>query len=261
MRIKIVFFLLAASGLLFGDNSELFKQKLEQKTKDIKIELPSNSSSNYKIEELQRAKVKSGDINITINTKETDMSDMKKLIESEEFKKELSKTETAIINDDDMQYKKLSKTIKEYDLAEKKKLNVQKNDKPVKRFLEGEVITIFISSSMDKELIKNYFRAFKNANSDVEFVLNGLLPNTGTKIMPTINYIKDLLKDEHSFSVVIDPRRFKEYDIDRVPTVLYKNENDVYLYTGAVSPKEALREIYYKNSAKNKPLKKLIENM
>jgi len=65
MRIKIVFFLLAASGLLFGDNSELFKQKLEQKTKDIKIELPSNSSSNYKIEELQRAKVKSGDINIT----------------------------------------------------------------------------------------------------------------------------------------------------------------------------------------------------
>lgn len=261
MYIKSVFFLLVAKSLLFGGGSEIFKEKLEQKTRDIKVELPSSSTNEFKIDELQKAKKKSEDIDITLNTQKADMSDVKKLIESDKFKTELNKTKTAIVNDDDMQYKKLSNTVKEYELAEKKKLNIQKNDKPVKRFLDGDVITIFISSSMDKELIKNYFRAFKNVNTDVEFVLNGLLPNTGTKIMPTINYIKDLLKDEYNFNVMIDPRKFKEYNVDRVPAILYKNESDSYLYTGAVAPREALKEIYYKNTSKNKPLKKMLENM
>lgn len=261
-----LFFLLIAS-ILFANESDDFKNKQLEKTKDVKIDISKkDDKSNLDIDVINNAKNRSGAISeqsFSFEKKETDLSDVKKFTEGKEFKQNLQLTRKSIINDDTMLYKKMEAPVKEFERTANEGLKNIKSNKavPKKRFIEGEPLTIFISSSMDKELIKTYFRAFKNVNQDVEFVLNGVLPNTGAKIMPTINYIKELLGDEYSYSVTINPVKFKDNGIDKVPAILYNNEKDIYIYTGAVAPSEALKEIYNKNTTENKTLKPLIDNL
>jgi type-F conjugative transfer system pilin assembly protein TrbC len=250
---KRLLFLLLASSLLAND-SEIFKEKQQNRIKDIDINLPQNDKKNFNITNLENAKSESESINIKLNKDKANIDDIKSLIESKDFKKNLENTRKAIINDKDMIYQKMNVSNIE---NTSNRVIINKEEIISKPKYLDEPIIIFISSSMDKEMIKNYFRTFKKENQEVEFVLNGLLPNTGTKIMPTINYIKDLLGKDYIFNIDINPLKFQEYNIDKVPAIAYKN----YVHIGAVAPTQALESIYNKDKIANESLKKLLDNL
>ena len=256
MKKGLLFLLLA--GVLLADESAIFKEKQQEKIKDININISEIKKSDINASSLNQKKIDAENLSesIELNKSSVNIDDVSELLKSKKFKDNLSNTRNAILNDKDMVYKdmdiNLSK-VKENSITLDKKQNTTQNTNTIL----DEPIIIFISSSMDKALIKNYFKAFKKVNSEVTFVINGLLPNTGTKIMPTVNYIRDLLGDEYIFNVDIDPRKFKEYNIDRVPAVAYKK----YVYIGAVSPIFALEEIIAKNPQENKSLQKILDTL
>jgi len=102
----------------------------------------------------------------------------------------------------------------------------------------NEKIFIVISSSLKKETIRNYFKMLENVNTDVTFILRGVI-GSPKKIMPTIDYINGLLvkdpsKDasdqanRYSFNVEINPKITRRFDVKQVPAVLFiKNYNPV----------------------------------
>lgn len=252
---KSLFFLLLATGLVYADDSLIFKQKQEEKIKDININIPDKNINNVNISSLNNIKKNSENITINLNNEKMNIDDVKEFVNSEKFKKNLENTRKAIVNDKDMIYKQMNITL---DGKFNEKIVTNKKEKviDIPQYLD-EPIIIFISSSMDREQIRNYFRTFKKTNQDVQFVLNGLIPDSGTKIMPTINYVKDLLGNDYIFNVDINPLKFKEYKVERVPAIAYKK----FIHIGAVSPIEALESIYNKDTINNKPLKTLLNNL
>ena len=252
---KGLFFLLFAGVLVYADDSLIFEQKQEEKIKDININIPDKNTNNVNISSLNNIKKDSENVTINLNNEKMNIDDVKDFVNSEKFKKNLESTRKSIVNDKEMIYQQMNINL---DGKINEKVVVNKNEKvnTTPKYLD-EPIIIFISSSMDKELIRTYFRTFKKANQDVEFVINGLIPDSGTKIMPTINYVKDLLGNDYIFNVDINPLKFQEYKVDRVPAIAYKK----FIHIGAVSPIEALETIYNKDTTNNKPLKTLLNNL
>ena len=253
MEKGLFFFLLA--GVLFANDSLIFKQKQDEKIMDIDIKIPDRNNNNINISSLNNIKKDSEKLTINLNNEKMEIDDVKDFVNSEKFKKNLENTRKSIVNDKEMIYKEMNINLDE---NINKKVVINKNEKvnTTPKYLD-EPIIIFISSSMDKELIKTYFRTFKKANQDVEFVINGLIPDSGTNIMPTINYMKDLLGNEYIFNVDINPLKFQEYKVNRVPAIAYKK----FIHIGATSPIQAIETIYHKDTTNNKPLKTLLNNL
>jgi type-F conjugative transfer system pilin assembly protein TrbC len=93
---------------------------------------------------------------------------------------------------------------------------------------------VFISSSIPMDTLKRYAAS---ASDKTVFVLRGTVGSPKT-IMPTINFIKDVLCDERvkcrGVSIIINPELFKEYGIERVPTVIVHAGGDDYRFVGAM---------------------------
>lgn len=255
MKKSLFFLLLAGSNLVYSDDSLIFKQKQEEKIKDININIPNKDIKDINISDLNNIKKNSENITINLNNEKVNIDDVKEFVNSDKFRTNLENTRKAIVNDKDLIYKQMNITL-DGKINEKFVASKKEKVQDIPQYLD-EPIIIFISSSMDKEQIRNYFRTFKKTNQDVQFILNGLIPDSGTKIMPTINYVKDLLGNDYIFNVDINPLKFKEYKVERVPAIAYKN----FIHIGAVSPIEALESIYNKDTTNNKQLKTLLDNL
>ena len=75
---------------------------------------------------------------------------------------------------------------------------------------------VLVSSSMSSNLIKEYMKEVRKYNGLV--VLNGLIENDLRK---TVNFLFDIeLYAKNKGGVIIDPRIFKKFHIDKVPTII-----------------------------------------
>ena len=156
-----------------------------------------------------------------------------------------------------------------------------------KYLLKDEKIFIVISSSMPKETIRNYFKALENVNTDITFILRGIVGNDISKINPTLHYISDLLlKDKngklddinnhYAFKVDINPKVTRKFNITKAPAVIYiqnydfmleqqqelgqvKSDEKYYISYGASDINYTLQEINKK--AKSKGLDTIIKKM
>lgn len=145
---------------------------------------------------------------------------------------------------------------------------------------EKEKIFIIISSSLPKELIKNYFILAKNSPLDFNFVLRGVIGNDISKLVPTLNYFKDLSKiSSVGYNLTINPKITQAYNITKVPAIVYikdfdnileqhekyedkqinSNDDNVFVFYGDMALDYALEQINKK--AQSKTLSKLIDKL
>ncbi len=211
--------------------------------------------------------------------------EIKDLTNTEDFKKELKANEDYILYDKSIDFSKYTGLNREeLESIRNSSHNLQSGN----RFLfSNEKIFIVISSSMPKETIVNYFKTLEKVNTDVTFILQGLVGNDISKLNPTLEYIRDLLvKDKntslenpeniYSFNIDINPKVIKKFNIAYTPAVIFISNYDktlqepqelkesingerVYIAYGAVSADYALSEINKK--AKSKGLEKLLAQL
>lgn len=210
-------------------------QKLREKSKDLNL---SNIRTNMEINQTKFDK-KYGEIQ-TIKSKSADnqAKEVSNYVRSKQFQKEISKNEKYILYDKSINWSKY--TGKYSDQTKNIIDQLENTNSPLlskNQFLNpNEKIFIIISSSLKNETIKNYFKILENVNTDITFVLRGVI-GTPKKIMPTISYINDLLiknpsknnkPDKYSFNIEINPKITRRFNIKQVPAVLFiKNYNPV----------------------------------
>lgn len=208
---------------------------------------------------------------------------------SAKFNQEILKNEEYILNDKNFDF---SRHLGDYSENTKQMIRDMENSKHLlstnKYLRKDEKIFIIISSSMNKESIKNYFAMLENVNTDVTFVLRGIIGNDPRYMKPTINYIQDLLVKNPSgskedannlyrFNIEINPKLTRRFNISKVPAVLFiKNYNPIiqdynevigspdenehyYIAYGESSIDYALREI--NKDAKSEGLDNFLKNM
>ena len=105
---KGLFFLLLATGLVYADDSLIFKQKQEEKIKDININIPDKNTNNVNISSLNNLKKDSENITINLNNEKMNIDDVKDFVNSEKFKKNLESTRKSIVNDKEMIYQQMN---------------------------------------------------------------------------------------------------------------------------------------------------------
>lgn len=111
----------------------------------------------------------------------------------------------------------------------------ENSKKPTNKYLKSdERIYIFISSSMPKNLIKQYCKDVHNLSisDNAIFVLRGCVNGGGYNgckdFNPTIEFIKSFLSNDKNevdktCKIWIDPVLFKKYEVKVVPTFIYAN--------------------------------------
>ena len=283
MKSKI-FFLLLASGLLFAQTKqEEFKSKYLDKnitnekyntlkpSRDFNIsEKEINSKTNmdnnvYKKE----AKQLSGYAKRKANAQRESAQEISKTVKSSAFSKKLENMENYILRDKTLNFKE--KILKSSGFDVEKMVQTYKKDKN-KILSENEKLFMVISSSMSKQLIKNYFKQLTPIKHDITFVLQGGIGGI-KKIMPTLNWIASLLeikdkKTAYQFNIYIDPQTVLQTGIKKVPALLYIRDitkldqlkkDDFFVVFGAVDSKYALRKIVKKYQTKE--LKKLYKTL
>lgn len=212
-------------------------EKLREKSKGLNLEkMKTNMEMNRtefdkKFGEIQTVKSKSAD------KQAKDVSDF---VRTDKFQKGVTENEKYILYDKSIDWNKYAG---KYNSQTKEIMEqLEATNSPLlskNKFLNAnEKIFIVISSSLKKETIRNYFKMLENVNTDVTFILRGVI-GTPKKIMPTINYINDLLvkdpsKDpsdmtnRYSFNIEINPKVTRRFSVKKVPAVLFiKNYNPV----------------------------------
>jgi len=119
---------------------------------------------------------------------------------------------------------------------------------------DDEVMYVFVSSSMPREVIREYLASVEKVEGEVNFVLRGGVK--GLKYLrTTIEYVANLLKKDencdftkaecevYSSSFLIDPLLFREFGIKTVPAVVYKGKGVEVISYGAVSFKRHVKRI------------------
>jgi len=161
-------------------------------------------------------------------------------VRTEKFQKGVSANEKYILYDKSIDW---SKYTGKYSEQTKEVIDQLENtNSPLlskNQFLNSnEKLFIVISSSIPKETIANYFKMLEKVNLDVTFIMRGVI-GTPQKIMPTINYINDLLvknpsedpskqENRYQYNVEINPKITRRFDVKQVPAVLFiKNYNPV----------------------------------
>ena len=105
---KGLFFLLFAGVLVYADDSLIFKQKQEEKIKDININIPDKNTNNVNISSLNNIKKDSENVTINLNNEKMNIDDVKDFVNSEKFKKNLESTTKSIVNDKEMIYHQMN---------------------------------------------------------------------------------------------------------------------------------------------------------
>lgn len=100
---------------------------------------------------------------------------------------------------------------------------------------DDERLIIAISSSVPDTTIQNMMRSLTKVNTDVMFVMNGLVGNNPKFFQPTMDYVNKLLQkdggstvssERFEFRVDINPKIFTKYAIEFAPAVIFvKNYN------------------------------------
>ncbi|EMS7925884.1 hypothetical protein WK350_000735 [Campylobacter upsaliensis] len=209
---------------------------------------------------------------------------------SDSFGKEVVKNEDYILHDKSLNF---SEYLGQYSNNTKDLINQMESKKHLissnKYLNSNEKLFIVLSSSMSKQSIQNYFKLLEKVNTDVTFVLRGLVGNDVRYINPTRLYIQDLLvKNPHNkdkqdkdnfyyYNIQINPKITKQYNITKVPAIIFvKNYNpiiedyqemptkadeneEVFIAYGEASVDYALKEI--NKEAKSEGLERLLKNM
>jgi len=216
---------------------DISPEELREKSKDFNL---SNMKTNMEVNQTEFDK-KYGQIQ-TIKSKsaEQQAKEVSNYARSDKFQKGVLENEKYILYDKSIDWSKYTGKYSDQTKEIMKQLeNTNSSLLSKNQFLNpNEKLFIVISSSLKKETIRNYFKMLENVNTDVTFVLRGVI-GTPKKIMPTINYINDLLikdpnKDKsdpsnrYSFNVEINPKITRRFDVKQVPAVLFiKNYNPV----------------------------------
>ncbi|WP_076922819.1 TrbC family F-type conjugative pilus assembly protein [Pseudoalteromonas sp. SK20] len=115
---------------------------------------------------------------------------------------------------------------------------------PESRQNEANEKAVFISFSMDKNTIEDIIYLAKEQGAEV--YLNGLHPSH-KMINETMMLLRNIVKGIQNPPIVrFNPTAFKKYDINSVPTILYR-ELDKYITASGVTSFEWLEEQYEKH--------------
>ncbi|MFA6685095.1 MAG: TrbC family F-type conjugative pilus assembly protein [Arcobacteraceae bacterium] len=222
---KIVLVAAMIIKLVAQDEQEIFLEKHSKQIDKYKRE----SSMNQEID------IKRFNVNMSVDDKINDevKEDMKKIKKDksiEEFAQKDSKVITT------KEFKSKLQDAKEHLLYDKK-LNWSEQALIAKNHIQNstdsdnfysnssETIYIILSSSVPKQTILNYLESTKHIQSNVVFVLQGSIGGL-QKIMPTLDWIKELLGDKYlSAKFIIDPKLPKHFNIKQVPALVYTQKN------------------------------------
>lgn len=214
--------------------------------------------------------------------------DISEQAKSDAFKATIGRNMDHIINDEKLDW---GKYLGEYKDQTQNIIDQMKNeDSPYlskNKFLGAKQrLFVVISSSMPDETIRQYFSDLESVNTDVAFVVRGVMGGPEA-IMPTIEYFDKLLiknkkrdkkepGNRYNHNITINPKITQRFDIDRVPAVLFvdnydpiaeaytgnkkvHDDEDFWVHYGDVEIEYALKTI--NRSAKRQGLKTLISAM
>ncbi|WP_187648688.1 TrbC family F-type conjugative pilus assembly protein [Nitrosophilus labii] len=269
------------------NKTELFMKKYlsKQRMETVRIDpeelrknsLDLNLTQFKKLKDMNASEIKRK-YNISFgksNAAEEYAKEVNNYVKSKKFQKGVVANQNYILYDKSIDW---SKYAGKYSVQTKEIMEqLAKDNSPLlstNKYLEpNEKIFIVISSSLPDATIKNYFKMLEPVNTDVTFVLRGVI-GSPKKIMPTINYINKLLikdengdksdiKNRYQFNIEINPKITRRFDVEAVPAVLFiKNYNPVvqqYKSTiGSPDPDE-LYWIAYGEASVNYTLKKINE--
>ena len=170
---------------------------------------------------------------------------------SKEFKDLVKQNKDHILYDKSIDWSKYSIVANNnQELTSQKQQNINK-------FLDSDdKVFIVISESIPKETIIDYFKLLENVNTDVTFILRGVVGNDISQINPTLNYIRDLLikdknvdmqdpKNHYHYNIEINPKIIRKFKIESVPAVVYVQGYNQALQEATEIPKETGGERYY----------------
>lgn len=228
---KFILFVLVVVNVVFGDEAEqkIFLQKHQEliekyKNEDKKIEdIPdiniAEFNKNIDISDTVKRDIKSTVDNIKKDSKiEQEAKQSANIINTKEFKQKHNEAKEHLLYDKKLNWEEQASIAKQY---------IQKKGSEKENFYVNSMQTIYIviSSSMPKATIKNYLESTKYIQDNVVFVLQGGIGGM-QKIMPTLNWIKELLGDKYlSAKFIIDPKLTKMFNINQVPALIYTQKN------------------------------------
>lgn len=216
---------------------DISPEMMREKTKDINL---SNMKIQRDVNE-SSFKNKFGEISTLKSTSaESHAKEVSNYVRGEKFQKGVTENEKYILYDKSIDW---SKYTGKYNEQTKNTIEqLEKTNSPLvskNQYLNAnEKLFIVISSSLPKETIQSYFQMLEGVNLDVTFIMRGVI-GTPQKIMPTVNYINDLLvknpkedmtkqENRYQFNVEINPKITRRFDVKEVPAILFiKNYNPV----------------------------------
>jgi len=270
------------------NKSKIFKDKYLNTHRLNKVEsIDKTANIDYKISNITNMTTISNEMNNSVakmvkkQLKTNSMINEAKQIqvhqESKSFQKKVLENEDYLLYDKKINWQqylgKYKNNSNQIIKSLKEKGSVSSNISSNKYLKQNEKIFIIISSSISKNILKNYFEMLQNVNTDVTFVLRGSIGGI-KKIMPTLNWIKEITTKQdntrYEYNVIIEPRIVSKYKVKRVPAVLYIKDYDssytkevyneeYYIYYGAVDVDYVLEKINI--DVKSDGLKKLIKNI
>lgn len=216
---------------------DISPEMMREKTKDINL---SNMQIQRDVNE-SSFKNKFGEISALKSTSaENHAKEVSNYVRGEKFQKGVTENEKYILYDKSIDW---SKYTGKYSEQTKNTIEqLEKTNSPLvskNQYLNAnEKLFIVISSSLPKETIQSYFQMLEGVNLDVTFIMRGVI-GTPQKIMPTVNYINELLvknpkedatkqENRYQFNVEINPKITRRFDVKEVPAILFiKNYNPV----------------------------------
>ncbi|MCR6574299.1 type-F conjugative transfer system pilin assembly protein TrbC [Campylobacter insulaenigrae] len=249
---KKIFISITLPIILFSNETkqELFEDKYlknkEQLQSQISVDELHKNSKDLNLSYIQE--VKNKDFNKTYENiefiKNTNASknaeQISSLRRSEKMQDEVLKNENYILHDKNFSFEQNLGEYSNYTKNMIKQMEETKHLISTNKYLNpNEKIFIIISSSLKDETIRNYFKLLENVNTDITFVLRGLVGNDLRYIKPTQAYIQNLLiknqnsdlsieENHYKFNIEINPKITQRFDIKKVPAVLYiQNYNPI----------------------------------
>lgn len=216
---------------------DISPEMMREKTKDINL---SNMQIQRDVNE-SSFKNKFGEIStLKSMSAENHAKEVSNYVRGEKFQKGVTENEKYILYDKSIDW---SKYTGKYNEQTKNTIEqLEKTNSPLvskNQYLNAnEKLFIVISSSLPKETIQSYFQMLEGVNLDVTFIMRGVI-GTPQKIMPTVNYINELLvknpkedatkqENRYQFNVEINPKITRRFDVKEVPAILFiKNYNPV----------------------------------
>lgn len=245
---KILLLSLIASSVLLAEptKEELFEQKyLKDKAQmgsNISVDELHKNAKDFNLTGIDKQmNIKSKDFNKTYgeikfyqNQQAQDIAqEVNKIRRSKAFAREVAKNEDYILNDKGFDFGKYAGQYSERTKAMINDLEANKHLLNTNKYLEpNEKVFIIISSSLKDTTIANYFKSLEQVNSDVSFILRGIVGNDVRYMNPTREYFQRLmvknpkgdLADKANYyehRIEINPKITRRFKIDRVPAVLY----------------------------------------